>query len=266
MAGARTPLTRAANGQIQQLNFNNGNPISVVVRNTPYTAVQKVKADFGSYVQDTWTMKRLTLNYGGRFDHFNSQVPAQYSDPVAWVPFVRDFKAIENVPNWNDWAIRLAGAYDLFGTGKTALKANASKYVASEAAAYAATFNPMGSSTETRAWTDLDGNRSIFDANGNIRYNEVAAGTPNFGQATGTSRPDPDLARGYNWEYSVSVQHELMPKVSVTAGYYRRKFYNLRVSDNQNLTRDELELVHASWRLRIRGSRTAAAKRSRCTA
>jgi hypothetical protein len=227
--------TRAANGEIQQLNFNNGVPLSVVVRNTPYTAMQKVKADFGSYVQDTWTMKRLTLNYGARFDHFNSEVPAQYSDPVAWVSFVRDFKAIENVPNWNDWAVRLAGAYDLFGTGKTALKANASKYVASEAASYAATFNPMASATETRAWNDLDRNSSIFDGNGNIQYNEVAAGTPNFGQATGTSRPDPNLARGYNWEYSAAVQHELMPKVSVTGGYYRRKYYNLRISDNLNL-------------------------------
>ena len=71
-------------------------------------------------------------------------MPAHYSEPTAWVPFVRDFPALENVPNWNDWAIRLAGSYDLFGTGKTALKANISKYMASEAASYAATFNPMG--------------------------------------------------------------------------------------------------------------------------
>ena len=226
---------RSRHGEIQQLNFNNNNPISVVVGNTPYRAQQNVKADFGAYVQDAWTMKRLTLNYGGRFDHFNSYVPAHYSDPTPWVPFVRDFPAIENVPNWNDWAIRLAGAYDLFGTGKTALKANISKYMASEAASYAATFNPMGGQTDTRPWNDLDGNRTILDANGNIQYNEVTGGTANFGQFSGTSRPDPDLARGYNWEYSVSVQHELMPKVSVTGGYYRRRFGALRVNDNLNL-------------------------------
>ena len=110
--------------------------------------MQKVKADFGLYAQDAWTMKRLTLNYGGRFDHFNSYVPRHYSDPTPWVPVVRDFAAIENVPNWNDWAIRLAGSYDLFGTGKTALKANISKYMASEAASYAANFNPMAGDTE----------------------------------------------------------------------------------------------------------------------
>ena len=37
-------------------------------------------------------------------------------------------------------------------------------------------FNPMGRCTDTRAWTDLDNNRTILDANGNIQYNEVAAG------------------------------------------------------------------------------------------
>jgi hypothetical protein len=50
-----------------------------------------------------------------------------------------------------------------------------------------------------------------------------------------TVRPDPALPRGYNWEYSAVVQHELFPRVSVTAGYYRRDFYNLQVNDNLNL-------------------------------
>jgi Carboxypeptidase regulatory-like domain len=229
-------VTRASHGEIDRLEFFQGNPAQVRVRNTPYKATQNVKADVGIFAQDAWTMKRLTLNYGGRYDYFNSYVPAQSSAPTVWLPFARDFAAINNVPNWNDWSIRLAGAYDLFGTGKTALKANLSKYLAAEAASYAATFNPMGLQAENRTWTDLDGNRTIYDAAGNIQYNEIAAGTTNFGQASGTSRPDLDLKRGYNWEYSVAVQHELMPKVSITAGYYHRKFGNIRVNDNQNLT------------------------------
>ena len=28
--------------------------------------------------------------------------------------------------------------------------------------------------------------------------------------------------RGFNWEYAASVQHEIMPSVSATVGYYRR--------------------------------------------
>ncbi len=211
-------------------------PIAAVVENTPAAAEQKVKRDLGFYLQDQWTRERLTLNFGGRYDAFNAEVPAQSSPAAPWIG-ARNFAAIPNVPNWKDWSVRLAGTYDLFGNGKTAVKANASKYIASAAAGYAANFNPMtycGSCAgATRAWVDFDGNKSIFDAAGNIQFNEVIGGTANFGQIT--NRPDPDLERGYNWEYSTSVQQELMDRVSVTAGFYRRQFYNLDVIDNQNL-------------------------------
>jgi hypothetical protein len=35
------------------------------------------------------------------------------------------------------------------------------------------------------------------------------------------------------------VQHELIPSVSVTAGYYRRRFYNLDVIDNTTISKDD---------------------------
>jgi hypothetical protein len=211
-------------------------PLAVVVENTPATAQQKVKSDLGFFVQDTWTISKLTLNLGGRFDHFNAEVPAQSSPASTWI-VARNFPAIPNVPNWNDWAVRLAGAYDVFGNGKTALKANASKYVAAAAAGYAANFNPMtycGSCAgSTRTWIDFDGNKSILDASGAVQFNEVIGGTSNFGGITNVV--DPNLKRGYNWEYNVAVQHQLMQRVSVTGGFYRRNFYNLDVTDNANV-------------------------------
>ena len=36
----------------------------------------RTKADLGLFAQDQWTIKRLTLNYGLRFDYFNGYVPA----------------------------------------------------------------------------------------------------------------------------------------------------------------------------------------------
>jgi hypothetical protein len=178
----------------------------------------------------------MTVNLGARFDHFNAEVPAQSSAAGPWIQ-ARDFGVIKDVPNWNDWSVRMAVAYDLFGNGKTAIKANASKYIASAAAGYAALFNGMTYSTQTRGWVDFDRNKSILDAAGNIQFGEVIGGTSNFGQIT--SRPDPDLARGHNWEYNATVQHELMARLSVTAGFYRRQFYNLDVNDNLNLSPDE---------------------------
>jgi hypothetical protein len=211
-------------------------PLAVAVANGPTTAQQKVKRDIGFFIQDQWTINRLTLNLGGRYDHFNAEVPAQSAPAGPWIQ-ERNFPAIENVPKWNDWSVRFAGAYDVFGNGKTAIKANASKYLASQAAGYAANFNGMTYSTQTRLWLDFDGNRSILDAAGNIQRNEVLGGTSNFGGVT--NRPDPDLARGYNWEYGVSVQHQLLSRLSVTAGYHRRQFYNLDVTDNLNLSPEE---------------------------
>ena len=103
-------------------------------------------------------MKRLTLNYGARFEHFNASVPAESSPASTWIG-ARNFPAIPDVPNWNDWAVRFAAAYDLFGNGKTAIKANAGKYVASQAAGFAQTFNGMSGVTQTVTWTDLDQQR-----------------------------------------------------------------------------------------------------------
>jgi Carboxypeptidase regulatory-like domain len=228
--------TFTSHGEINSLLFALGSPVGVAVANTPAEAQQKVKRDLGLYVQDAWTRKRLTFNYGARFDSFNAEVPAQSAAAGPWIQ-ARNFPVIKNVPNWNDWSVRLAGAYDLFGTGKTALKLNAGKYVASQAAGFAANFNGMTYSTQNRAWLDLDRNGSVLDGAGNIQFNEVFGGTSNFGQIT--SRSDPDLLRGYNWEYSASVQHELVPRLSITAGYYRRNFYNLQVIDNQNVAASE---------------------------
>src|SRR5258708_21087062 len=92
----------------------------------------------------------------------------------------------------------------------------------------------MSGATQTVTWTARDRNGTILDAAGNIEVNEVGARPPNFGQVT--VRPDPALPRGYNWEYSAVLQHELMPRTSVTVGFYHRDFYNLQVYDNQNLS------------------------------
>ena len=117
-------------------------PLAVVVTNGPADAQQKVNSDLGFFVQDTWTMNRLTLNLGGRYDTSTPRCRRSRSPAGTWIQ-ARDFAEIPNVPNWNDWSVRLAGAYDLFGNGKTAIKANASKYIAAAAAGYAQNFNAM---------------------------------------------------------------------------------------------------------------------------
>ena len=238
--GKRTRIWPTPNpANIAQLRFTQGVPAQVVVRNTPIEeSIERMNADLGVFAQDAWTMNRLTLNVGGRFDYFNAEVPALTAPASTWVP-ARERPAYKNVPSFKDWAIRLAAAYDLFGDGKTALKANASKYIASAALGFAEGFNTMTAANETRTWNDIDGNRSILDAQGNLQRAEILGGTANFGQASSVDRLDPGLRREHNWEYGVSLQRELFPRVSATAGYHRRTYGNLAVTDNQNLSASE---------------------------
>src|SRR5207237_10859917 len=89
-------------------------PVQVAVYNTPTTGFQRVNSDFGSYAQDTWTVNRLTLNYGARFDHFNAEVPAESAPASTWIA-ARNFDPIPNVPDRNVCAIRIAAADDVGG-------------------------------------------------------------------------------------------------------------------------------------------------------
>ncbi len=93
--------------------------------------------------------------------------------------------------------------------------------------------HPCRCAADAHAGTTPTATRRSSTPTARIQTNEVLGGTSNFGQVT--SRPDPNLPRGYNWEYSVVLQRELRPRLSATAGYYRRDFYNLQVNDNLNV-------------------------------
>jgi hypothetical protein len=87
-----------------------------------------VNVDMGIYAQDRWTVRRVTLWGGVRFDYFNIGIPAQSAPASRWVG-ARSFAAIDNIANLKDTSPRVGVSYDLFGTGKTALKAAVSRYV-----------------------------------------------------------------------------------------------------------------------------------------
>jgi hypothetical protein len=83
-------------------------------------------------------------------------------------------------------------------------------------------------------WTDLDGNRSIVDAAGNLQRNEITGGVANFGLNSATDRLDPELKREHNWEYNATIQHELFRRISIAGGFHRRTYHNLALTDNLN--------------------------------
>jgi hypothetical protein len=224
-------------GDIVRLRFINvaGVPTAsaIDVRNSPVTAREELNADLGLFAQDKWTRDRLTMTVGARYDYLNAQTAHETAPAGRFVP-AREAAAIPCLPCWKDWSIRAGGAYDLFGTGKTALKASVGKYLASQLLAIAEGSNPIRSTSETRTWTDLDGNGTALDlTTGAAQYAEIGPKiNANFGLPAGATRFDATTPRPTNWEETVSVQQEILPRVAVTAGFYHRAFQNISVTRN----------------------------------
>ena len=181
-----------------------------------------------------------------RVDFLNAQVDPQ---DIAAGPFTpaRHYDGVSNVPNWKDISPRLGVAYDLFGNGKTALKASFGRYVVADAYTVARAVNPETTAAPptTRTWSSTTTYNPFNDCN--LR-NPLANGScgpisnPAFGTSVApTTIYDPSVVQGwgvrpYNWETQFSIQQQVAPRVSVYAGYSRRSYGNLFATKNTAVT------------------------------
>jgi hypothetical protein len=236
----------ARNGDVSTLTYVNNaagvpTPSTVSLTNSPYDHRENLNAQLGLFAQDKWTFSKLTLTYGGRFDYFNASSPAETAGGGRFMSAAAqasraNIAPVECLPCWKDWSLRLGASYDLFGNGRTALKFSVGKFLAQQALGLASSVNPLAGQTDTRSWNDLDKNGTIFDANGNVQLNEIGpTRNNNFGLPAGGTVIDPNLPRPSNWEETVSVQHELVSNVSVTAGFYHRTFYHIQYTKNTSV-------------------------------
>lgn len=220
--------------------FNNGVPNQITLQAAPVTTRIDVDHDLGLYVQDKWTRDRATMTFGVRYDHIAVSTPEQSLGPVLLAPTRNVTFPAQKSITWNDITPKLGLTYDLFGDGKTAVKASLNKYVAAQTTG-APVVNPAANvvSSTTRSWNDANRNfvpecdLTSPTANGECGAMANAA----FGKPTTGATTDPDLlsgwgVRGFNWEFSAGVQREIMPRVAVDVGYFRRWYGNFVVTDN----------------------------------
>ncbi|MEW6320701.1 MAG: TonB-dependent receptor [Acidobacteriota bacterium] len=225
--------TRDTNADLQQV-YLSGVPSTVTVYNTPLRYKDELVGDLGLYIQDTWTLNRLTINGGIRWEQLKHQVSKQES-PAGRFIVARSNDEIP-MPTWRDFAPRFGLIYDLFGNSKTAVKFGLNRYNESRTTFFAARYNPLTLNTASLAWTDLNRDDIAQGERGctyltpgcEINFAQLPA---NFGFPR-LNTVDPNFKRTYNVETTAGVQHEIISRVSLSANYYRRTFHNLRVTDN----------------------------------
>jgi hypothetical protein len=241
--------------------FNNGVPNQLTQRATPLFRHDRNGADLGLYAQDRWTIRRLTLNLGVRFDYYANSFPEVHLGPAPLVPN-RDITFPDTAwVSWKDVTPRLAAVYDLFGNGRTALKASINKFMlaaTSHINAFGGASNPVQRMANfvTRSWNDStfavgDPRRGNFwpDCNlTDVLANGECGATSDraFGQPIVTADVDEEARRGwgvrpYNWEFTTGVQHEVIPRVSLDVAYFRRWYGNFSVTDNRAISPSDFD-------------------------
>jgi hypothetical protein len=167
------------------------------------------------FFSDTWTIDRLTLTLGLRYDHYKSHVPAQtqLANTFGGISVAaREFPA-QTFFNWDSVVPRAGLTYDLTGDGRTVVKLNYGYFRHNPGPGMAATGNPnQAGKTITYNWTDSNNNR-LFDTG-----EQVGAAVQDLTGPGGVS-VDPEIKQPYTHELSTFFERQLTDVFGVRAGY-----------------------------------------------
>jgi hypothetical protein len=234
--------------------FNNGLPNQLSQR-VGTNATSNSLLYNSAYVQDQWTRGRLTLQGAVRYETVSSWAPAGENGILADNEFGGPvlLPRTEGVRGYHDISPRVGAAWDVFGTGKTALKVNVGQYLQGAWTGDAYTISNAGSTLVTslnRSWSDPNGNRiAECDFLNPVANGECGAWSAlNWGSFNQTTTVNPAVLEGWgtrnrDWQYGVSVQQEIGPQIALEVAYNRRVWSNFFVTHNRALTPADFDEV-----------------------
>ena len=246
--------TWSTNNQNMTFRLNNGVPNLITESISPW--VNNARAGwYAFFAQDQYTRGRVTLQGALRYDRSSSWFPEQKEGPSRFLPTGITIPAADGVNAYKDFTPRLGASWDVFGNGKTAVKANLGKYLegvgvqlnyanSNPTLRMPQTTGPFGTSGVTRTWTDGNNNFvpdcNLLNPNANSAGGDTCGALSNllFGQYILTNNYDPALLNGMgvrsaDWDLGVTLQQQIMPRASLEVAYTRRWYSGFTVTDNQ---------------------------------
>jgi hypothetical protein len=204
------------------------------------------------FATDTWTINRLTLNLGARFDRYTPWLPEQTVPQSRFNPAAVTLPEVSSVLTFTHIVPRLGAIYDFMGDGRTVLKANWGRFYFNPGVNLADAVNPnTANQYSDYTWNDLNGDRVFQEGEEgvqgvNFRFTGVAGASI-----------DPDLKNSYTDEASVFIEREVMRDLGIRVGYVwkhdndgwqqivpNRPFeaYNIPVTITDTFTGQQLQL------------------------
>ena len=182
------------------------------------------------FAQDSYSVKRLTVIGGLRFEQLEGYLPAQSSPPSQFAAAAiggfaaqpRSYDEVRDIVKWNTVGPRGSVVFDATGDGKTALKGSAGRYyyVLSTGGGGVSAVNRNGSYSENYTWVDRNGDHrfQLGEQTGTPVVNAVVV------NGAILTSIDPNFSRPYTDEFNFGADRELAPSLRLSAVYtYRRE-------------------------------------------
>jgi hypothetical protein len=193
--------------------LRSGQAYRVRLYNTPRTPRTNVSLS-SAYLQDEWTLDRLTLNLGLRLEWTEGWQPEQESGGGRWFPVER-FPEQRNQIDWFNAAPRLGLVWDLRGNQQTTLKLSYGRY-------YNALLNQhvLAANRGQAGYQEFD----WLDRNNDFVFQPGEQGTLRSDTRASLDDFDPNLRQPYVDAVHVGVEQQVGTDFVISAaGIYKRE-------------------------------------------
>ncbi len=197
-------------------------PAFIETLDAPFTLESSMK-EHAFFINDAWSLaRRLTLNVGFRIDRATPYYPRQ--EKTGTGPYQSQQVVERRVfPSLSGPVPRFSLIYDVFGNGRTALKASYGRYTfevgGGSSSGLSSDANPMALTVSRYNWDGTFPAANCYLTN--CAFNP--AGRTPVSVAGGRNRDiDPNLKFAYSDEYTAGLDQELMTDVSLRLNFVRK--------------------------------------------